>query len=142
VVNQLAEHFPEAKFVITGMKSEAILGETLSKNCSFDQGRIKNLAGKTNLLELSALLRKLTLYITNDTGAMHVAAAVDVPFVAIFGPGDFQRFRPFSPSGKIAFARNCQMLDCVPCIKTSCSHWQCMVNVSEDMVFDAALTLL
>ncbi len=60
------------------------------------QGRLTiNLAGKTSLLEMAAILKHCKLFIGNDSGPMHIAAASGVPSVGLFGPGEYERFRPW-----------------------------------------------
>jgi lipopolysaccharide heptosyltransferase III len=58
-----------------------------------------NLAGRTGLLEAAAVLSHLRLFIGNDSGLGHLAAAVGIPTLTLFGPGEPQRYRPWNPRG-------------------------------------------
>jgi heptosyltransferase-3 len=58
-----------------------------------------DLAGRTGLLEAAALLSHMSLFIGNDSGLGHLAAAVGTPTLTLFGPGDPQRYRPWNPRG-------------------------------------------
>jgi ADP-heptose:LPS heptosyltransferase len=69
-----------------------------------------DLCGRTGLLQAAALLQRMRLFVGNDSGLGHLAAAVDIPTVTVFGPGDPQRYHPWnrrgtwlrSPTGRIA----------------------------------------
>jgi len=75
-----------------------------------------NLAGKTSVEELINYISKLSLFITNDSGPMHIAASFDIPTVAIFGPTNEKETAPFSKLAKIVKKE----LDCSPCMKREC----------------------
>jgi heptosyltransferase-2 len=91
-----------------------------------------NLSGQTSLLELASLLRQCHLLVTNDTGTMHVAAAVGTPVVAIFGPTDP---RTTSPVGEehVIISRE---VPCSPCLKRVCPEdHRCMNLIGVEDVF-------
>ncbi len=97
-----------------------------------------NLAGRTTVRELMALLSLCSFLVTNDSGPMHVAAAFRVPQVAIFGPTDWRATSPWTPLAKIVRVD----VDCSPCRKRECDRGhECMVGVTADMVVSAAKTL-
>jgi len=92
-----------------------------------------NIAGLTNLQQLGAVLQNCQLFIGNDSGPMHIAAAVGTRVIGLFGPGSPQRFGPFG--------ENCTAIrkkpDCPPCMKEKCSlgEYGCIVEISvEDVV--------
>ena len=64
-----------------------------------EQGLVKNrtlnLAGRTTIMQMAAVLRRCHLFIGNDSGPVHVAAAAGVPVVGFFGPGEYERFKPW-----------------------------------------------
>ncbi len=100
-----------------------------------------NLAGKTTIEELMAAISKLNLFITNDSGPMHIAAAFKIPTVAIFGPTDYTSTSQWkNPKSKIV-ALN---LDCSPCMKRVCplKHHKCMKDLTPNMVIKAANELI
>jgi heptosyltransferase II len=98
-----------------------------------------DLAGKTAIAELPALLSQCHLFIGNDSGAMHVAAAVGLPVVAVFGPTD--------PDGTAPVTPRCTILQekpyCSPCFLRRCpTDHRCMTRVSPDAVAGAARSWL
>ena len=91
-----------------------------------------NLSGQTSLLELASLLRQCHLLVTNDTGTMHVAAAVGTRVVAIFGPTDP---RTTSPVGEehVIISRE---VPCSPCLKRVCPEdHRCMNLIAVEEVY-------
>ena len=98
-----------------------------------------NLAGKTTVRELMALLSLSSILVTNDSGPMHIGAALGVPLVAIFGPTDWRRTSPWTSLAKIVRVE----IDCSPCKRRVCDRGhECMLGVTPDMVIDAARQLL
>ena len=85
----------------------------------------QNLAGKTSVPELINQISKLDLFITGDSGPMHVAAAFQVPTVAIFGPTQDNETSQWMNEKSIIVKKN---LDCQPCMKRTCplGHHNCM----------------
>ena len=95
-----------------------------------------NLAGKTSISELPALLSQCHLFLGNDSGAMHVAAAVGLPVVAIFGPTDPEGTSPVTPRATIVQ----QKPYCSPCFLRRCpTDHRCMTAVTPAMVETALL---
>jgi len=98
-----------------------------------------NLAGKTTVRELMALLSLSSFLVTNDSGPMHIGAALGVPLVAIFGPTDWRRTSPWSGRAKVVRVE----VDCSPCRLRVCDRGhECMLGVTPGMVLDAARQLL
>ena len=75
-----------------------------------------NIAGKTTLTQLASILRKCNVFIGNDSGPMHLAAAVGTQTIGLYGPGDPTRFGPVGPKCQTIRRK----LDCPPCPETSC----------------------
>jgi lipopolysaccharide heptosyltransferase I len=94
-----------------------------------------NLCGKTGLKELTALLAGAKAVVTNDTGPMHIAAALNVPVIAIFGPTDPAKTGPYGwqTSRKLKVVKT--RVPCSPCRKKRCRELICMTNVSVNAVF-------
>jgi len=91
-----------------------------------------NLSGQTSLLELAALLRRCRLLITNDTGTMHVAAAVGTRVVALFGPTDPRTTSPLG-EGHVVIRRE---VSCSPCLKRVCPEdHRCMDLIDVKAVY-------
>jgi heptosyltransferase-2 len=97
-----------------------------------------NMAGRTGMRELLALIRRCNFFITNDSGPMHIAAAFGVPLVAIFGPTDHTGTAPYSDRAVIVRKE----FECAPCKLRVCpTDHQCMTAVTADDVVSAALGL-
>jgi heptosyltransferase-1 len=134
LVGLLAQKFPEARFAIFGSADDKPRGEVISRAVP---ERTLNLCGETSLPEMVEWLRLCKLMITNDTGPMHVAAALGVPVVALFGPTD-----PCStgPYGQLENVMRIE-LPCAPCFKKSCA-WrnpmECLTGITPQAVFEFA----
>jgi ADP-heptose:LPS heptosyltransferase len=127
----------QAIFVITGDRNDLKLADAIAKKSSI---KAINLAGRLTMPELAALLRRCSLFISNDTGPMHIAAMLKVPQVAIFGPGYIKRYDPSRISDKAAVLR--KSVECSPCDKPDCKDLKCLKAVTVDEVLAAARQLL
>jgi len=96
----------------------------------------QNLAGNTTIVELIEHISKLSLFVTGDSGPMHVAAAFQVPTVAIFGPTKDKETSQWMNS-KSQIVK--QHLDCQPCMQRTCplKHHNCMKHIEADDVLDS-----
>ncbi|HEY5599428.1 MAG TPA: HAD-IIIA family hydrolase, partial [Candidatus Manganitrophaceae bacterium] len=95
-------------------------------------------AGKTSVREMMALVDRCRLFITNDSGPMHVASALGVPVVAVYGPTDPSAT---PPSGPAAVVRN--KVECAPCVHRECPiDHRCMEGVSAGRVLEEAERLM
>lgn len=95
-----------------------------------------NLLGKSTLPEMICLIKRLRVLVTGDTAPLHVAAAMDIPFVTLFGPTDPKRHAPPSSQGIILNRR----LECQPCYEGSCRQPEtlaCLKKISVEEVYDA-----
>ncbi len=98
-------------------------------------GRVHNLAGRLSLREAIALLSCCRLFVGNDSGLMHVAAALSVPLVAVFGPTEPGRTAPLAARFRLLH----RGADCAPCRRRECpSDHRCMSAVGVDEVLAAA----
>ncbi len=100
-----------------------------------DPRRVLDLTGRTDLALALACIACCDVFVTNDSGLMHVAAALDIPLVAIFGSTDHVATGPFSEQAAIVR----RPLECSPCMKTHCpqEHFRCMEEVTAREVLDA-----
>lgn len=89
LVGGLIEKFPEIPVILAGSESMPHIGDYS------DNEKLNNLAGITAIDELVPLISKARLVIANDSGPMHLAAALGTPVLALFGPTDPNRFGPF-----------------------------------------------
>ena len=120
-------------FVILGSAEDQPLGEKLRQTLP---ERCLNLTGQTSLPEMVEWIRLCDLMVTNDTGPMHVAAALGTPVVAIFGPTEPWRTGPY---GQTEHALQLA-LPCVPCLNRACGTSQpceCLRALRPAVVFDA-----
>lgn len=88
----LIEGLPEASFVILGTPNDLPIANSVA--AGFEASRVENLAGKTDLLGFASALQSLRLLVTNDTGGMHLANALGVSLIALFGPTNPVRTGP------------------------------------------------
>ena len=102
--------------------------------------QILDLTGKTSLAQALACIARCNVFITNDSGLMHVAAALNTPLVAVFGSTDHIATGPFSQQAEVIR----QPIACSPCMKTHCpkGHFHCMEKISVQEVEQAALEML
>jgi ADP-heptose:LPS heptosyltransferase len=97
-------------------------------------GGCENLAGRTTLAELIERIRECRLVLTNDTGAMHLAAHLGVPVVAIFGSTEERLTGPLGPSSRVLRHH----VPCSPCFLRECPlDLRCMKAVTVDEVVAA-----
>ncbi len=97
-----------------------------------------SLAGRTTLPELAAVLRRARLMVTTDTGAMHLAAALETPVAALFGPTAPWRTGPFGAGHQIVRLG----LDCSPCFQRRCPKPRCLTDLTPEMVQAACKKIL
>jgi heptosyltransferase II len=98
-----------------------------------------SLAGETTLAQFIALAAACRVFVTNDSGAMHVASALGVPTVAIFGPTEYLAT---SPAGSRSVMVR-EPVDCSPCMLRDCPiDHRCMTRIGSERVAEAALKLL
>jgi heptosyltransferase-2 len=88
----LIESLPAKRFVLLGTASDAPIASAVA--AGFDPARVENFAGRTDLLAFADQLRRCRLLVTNDSGGMHLANALGVPLVALFGPTNPVRTSP------------------------------------------------
>lgn len=102
---------------------------------------VTNLAGKTSIPKLCAMIGGLDLFITNDSGPMHIAAAYQVPSVSIFGPTNPKETSQWMNGSSAIVTHD---LVCAPCMKRKCplKHHECMKGITTNEVIEAVKQLL
>jgi len=100
--------------------------------------KAKDLSGKTDLKELAGVLKESSLFITHDTGPMHLAEALKVPTIALFGPTDPRRHTV--PSSNLVIVK--KDLPCQPCYLRECSEHQCMQLIKVEEVLEIVSDML
>ncbi len=100
-----------------------------------------NLAGKTSLVEMGSYLSRMDLLIANDSGPVHMAAAVGTPTLVLFGPTCPTRTGPYGDTHRIVQS---DPLECRPCFMRTCppGHHRCMADISAEQVTAVALEML
>jgi heptosyltransferase II len=125
-----------ASVAIFGSKDERELCSTIAAAIS---APVKNFAGETSLAEFIDLAAACRVYLSNDSGGMHIASALGVPTVAIFGATDDTTTGPTGPLARVVR----EPVECSPCLKRECPiDHRCMTRVSADRVALVALDLL
>ncbi|MFC1830249.1 lipopolysaccharide heptosyltransferase II [Thermodesulfobacteriota bacterium] len=129
--------FSDAQIIVFGGPDDRRLGEHVSR---IMRHKPIDLSGRTRLEEAMALIRRCNLFVTNDSGLMHVAAALNVPLIAVFGSTNSTTTGPWSKNSKVVQVP----IPCSPCLKPECpeDHLDCMNKIDVDMVFNVAKTML
>lgn len=125
---RLASMLP-LKGLVIGGKADAALAEEVVRHSG---GKAVSAAGRTGLSEAIAIIRGASFMVCNDTGPMHIAAALGLPVCAIFGPTDPQRTGPYG-TGHIVIRSEER---CSPCFKKRCDDLRCMSGISAETVLE------
>jgi heptosyltransferase I len=134
LVRQLALKFADARFALLGDRDDQPSGDVIAQA---EPERCVNLCGQTSLREMVEWIRLCELVITNDTGPMHVAAALGKPLVALFGPTEPRRTGPYNQLQNVLRID----LPCSPCLKSYCTYAkpnECLKALSPVEVFKFA----
>jgi heptosyltransferase-2 len=128
--------------IIVGGKNDLDLGEQVVR---LADAHPINFSSKTTLTELMALMKHFKIFITNDSGPMHIATAFGVPTLGIFGPTTKELgFFPYGEGHRVIEVKG---LPCRPCAlhggkKCPEGHFKCMRDITVDEVFAAAKEML
>ena len=132
-----AQYGPAKRWPYFAFLSEKITMKAIVLGAAGDSGAAedisgKNLAGKTTLDEAIALIAGARFVVSNDSGLMHIAAALGRPQVALFGSSSPERTPPQSPAAHVLWLR----LECSPCYQRVCplGHFRCMKELSVERV--------
>ena len=121
-----------AEVILLGAPSEGMLAFAIEKAAN---GAVINLVGQTRMAEIPALLAACDLYVGNDSGLTHVAGAVGLPIVGLYGSTDPDATRPMA--ARLAIVR--QPVSCSPCFLRKCPvDHRCMARIEVAQVFAAA----
>jgi heptosyltransferase-2 len=121
------------QIIIYGGKNDTGVANLIEKKVTnLGVTNIRNIAGKTSIMELVESISSLDLFITGDSGPMHIAAALGIPTISIFGPTKPNETSQWMNSRSFIVKKN---FECQPCMKRVCpyGHHKCMneINVKE-----------
>jgi heptosyltransferase-2 len=152
--NSRAKQWPPERFVESALRTCSKLGGSIAVFGSIREralcrgvgeavrragAQVLSLAGETTLARFIELTAACRVFLTNDSGAMHVASALAVPTIAIFGPTDWVATAPAGPLSRIVR----QPVECSPCMLRDCPiDHRCMAGVPASRVAEAALELV
>lgn len=130
----------DGRVIIFGGPSEKEIADDIASLCPEHSKDILIMAGKTDIRQLASLISECDAFITNDSGPMHMASALLVPTVAIFGSTDSAATGPFGDGHKIIT----KGLPCSPCLERECpeGHLKCMTGITGEDVFSALMEIL
>ncbi len=132
----------ECKIIIFGTKKNADDCAIFKKALSNKD--VLNAIGRTTLGQLAALIGKCSLFISNDSGPMHIACAKEVDTISIFGPVDESVYGPVGKTARHEIVK--ANIKCRPCYKNfkkpDCKNMDCLKAISEEMVLDAVEKVL
>lgn len=126
----------DMRVVVTGTQKDTATCNALMN--SVKNVKLINACGKTNVNQLAYLIKKCSVYISADSSPLHIAAAMDVPIVALFGPTDPRRHLP--PAKNYVVIK--KDLSCSPCYKSKCRTKKCMGSITAQEVLEAIEKLL
>ncbi|MBB3003211.1 MULTISPECIES: lipopolysaccharide heptosyltransferase II [Paraburkholderia] len=130
LARMVGQSFPYTQIIALGSPKDSPLAQAIADQAP----NVRNLCGQTALGEACALISRASAVVTNDSGLMHVAAALRRPLVAIYGSTDPRHTPPLSELAKVQWLH----LDCSPCFARECplGHLNCLRELSPEQVFD------
>jgi heptosyltransferase I len=128
----LSQNYPAAQIIVLGGKADAEAGKIIQAAAP---AHVRNLTGKTTIPAMVELIRGCDVMVTNDTGPMHIAAALKKPLIPLFGPTDPRRTGPYGQVDRVFQQRD---LSCVPCMSSRCRnkiHMECLTSIPAQSMF-------
>src|SRR4030043_210588 len=125
---ELASLLPIKTVIVGGRGDKSIAKEILSSSCS----KSISLVGRTDLKSLIEIIRGARFIVSNDSGPMHIAAALGIPVFAIFGPTDPVRTGPYGRGHTVIR----EEVSCSPCFRRACNDMKCMESLSVEKVYE------
>ncbi len=134
LIEKINQNVENVFFIVFGGK------DNVEYNSEIKGENVINVTGKLSLAQSAAIISKCDLFITNDTGPMHIADALGVEIVAIFGSTDPVETPPFRMKKHIVYRK----LPCSPCKERICplKHHQCMLMITVEDVFNEVKKIL
>jgi len=141
-VNVAAKLSKDYEIILFGSTKEVDICNYIEKELIKSGAQnLTNLAGKTSIQELMENIKALDVFLTGDSGPMHIAAAFQIPTVSIFGPTKHLETSQWKNENSVIIKQD---LPCQPCMKRSCplKHHQCMKLIKPNKVIKETLSLL
>lgn len=137
LVPLIVKTYPSAKIVVLGGKADIEVGNEIA---SIAPEVVANLCGKSSIGESMSLLSRCSLLIANDTGPVHMAAAVGTRCLVVFGPTRPDWTGPFGSGHRVIM----KSLSCQPCLRHTCPRGtkECMSAITAEEVLTQALEML
>ena len=132
LISKILDEYKNSVVILFGGKNEIEYSLQIEK-----QARIINLVGKTSLPAAGLLIKRCKVFISNDSGLMHLAVAAGIRIIALFGPTIIEKNRPYHPNSIVLSKK----LECSPCYKynqkINCPrNYECMKSISVTEVFN------
>lgn len=136
LAQRLLQAFPAASIALLGSSKD----KTVCQEISAVAPTVLNLAGTTSLSEAIALIAASSAVVSNDSGLLHIASALNRPVIALYGPTDPDHAPPFSDVARSMSLR----LDCAPCRQRECplGHHHCMQQLTPDLIWAELMPML
>lgn len=133
----IATHNPDVHIILLGSLKDKTIADEI---CALAHTKMHNLCGMTSLEHACALLASCTAVVSNDSGLMHITAALQRPQVALFGSSDPRHTPPHSPHAKVEWLA----LECSPCFKRVCplGHFRCLNDLAPERVWSTLSELI
>lgn len=136
LIRRMAEIVPKAPILLFGSEAERLKNDAIGRDAEVP---VFNLAGRLSLRQSLILLSNSRLVIANDSGIMHLAAALSRPLIALFGPTNPQKTSPLSSRHRLLYHPQ----ECAPCNYRECPlNHACMKSISVQEVIDTATEIL
>ncbi len=143
IIVRLAAERPDAGFLLLGAADDSTIAEKIraavAEKAPETAEKICNLCGKTNLGELVEITRKCRLFLSNDSGPMHIAAILNVPVIAPFGATSPVLTGPYAKNSVVLQPEN---LDCVQCFRRVCGDMKCHRKIDPAKAVSAAMEII
>jgi heptosyltransferase-2 len=136
LANRILQAYPDAQVVLLGSPKDNAVCDEIKALCP----SVHHLAGKTSLDQAIALIASSAAVVSNDSGLLHIASALNRPVIALYGPTDPDHAPPFSD---VAYSLSLR-LACAPCKQRECPliHQDCMQKLTSEMVWQPLQTIL
>lgn len=123
----------KANIILMGSSSEKDVAENVSQ---LAETPVFDLSGATTLAEAAAILAEMDMFVSNDMGLAHLAAAAGTPVYVLFGPTNPVTTRPFAPNATVIR----EPVECSPCMLRDCPiDHRCMTRMTPERVFDMVI---